>query len=92
MTDHIFSKFLPNNFIWQNKGQAGTEERLSAGADGANAGHLPQCLLKKPQEETTREYRIQCPVPKTLQHNGHCSVLTQSFIVAINELFIPFIG
>lgn len=41
MSDHIFSKFLQKNLIWQNTGQAGTEERLSAGADGANAGHLP---------------------------------------------------
>lgn len=41
MSDHIFSEFLQKNLIWQNTGQAGTEERLSAGVDAANAGQLP---------------------------------------------------
>lgn len=91
MSDHIFCKFLRKNLIWQNTGRAGTKEKLTVGADAANAGHLPWCLLKKPQEKITREYGIQCPEPKNLQHKGHCSVLTQAFIVAINELFIPFI-
>lgn len=41
MSDHIFSEFLQKNLIWQNTGQAGTEERLSAGVDATNAGQLP---------------------------------------------------
>lgn len=68
MSDHILSKLLQKNLIWQKTEQAGSVETICKNSlDGANAGHLPQRFLKNPQENTTGEERIQCPVPEILQ-------------------------